>query len=168
MFSKHHIFKLIVAIAVVASVAFAGTHRAMAGRPFITDTLGGNGHALRHAQTPHVVKTAPNLYQNTGSASAALQGYTTSGPGTAKLLAPRSATSPVVTPAAQMALHFQHEDTIYGGRQQITSAPEVSQSIGSPDSDHQQFVTAMQNIRAARVHGFTIDQGFRWLLDPAR
>jgi hypothetical protein len=57
MFGKNHMFKLIVAIAVVASVAFAGTHRAMAGRPFITDTLGGNGHALRHAQAPRVVKT---------------------------------------------------------------------------------------------------------------
>ena len=55
MFGTNHLFKLIVTIAVVASVAFAGAHRAAAGRPFITDTLGGNGHALRHAQAP--VKT---------------------------------------------------------------------------------------------------------------
>jgi hypothetical protein len=103
MFSKHHMFKLVVGIAVVASLAFAGAHRAMATRPFITDTLGGRGHPVTATQ---------NL------SAARVHGFTIitdtlGGNGTPKLLTPRAAKTPVVTPAAQMVLHFQHEDALY-------------------------------------------------------
>lgn len=57
-----------ISAALVAAVpaALAGTHHRL---PLITDTLGGNGH-----------RSVTSGNTNTGSGSAALQGYTTAGP----------------------------------------------------------------------------------------
>ena len=44
------------------------------------------GNSTGHTAQSDTSTALPNPYQNTGSASAALQGYTTSGPGTGKLL----------------------------------------------------------------------------------
>jgi len=65
----------IVAILALAPAALA-TPYGPQGYRSITDTPGGNARTAQ-ADTS---TTAPNAYQNTGSASAALQGYTTSGP----------------------------------------------------------------------------------------
>jgi hypothetical protein len=49
MFSKSHTVKLVASIAVAGSIAVVGARTACA-QPFITDTLGGNGHAQASVQ----------------------------------------------------------------------------------------------------------------------
>ena len=48
MFGTSHLFKLVAAIAVAASIGALGARTAHA-EAFITDTLGGNGHAYNRA-----------------------------------------------------------------------------------------------------------------------
>jgi hypothetical protein len=190
MFGKRSMFKSLVAIAVAASIAVVGATSAKAGSPYNPSAY---MYGCASQQVSRSIQCGGGTLAPTG-AGGVDQIDVTNLPLENGLTANQSAgaaTTPVVTPTAQMARHFQHEDTIYGGRQQITSAPEVSQSIQAQDSEYQRFVTAALNLRALRaahVHGFTIitdtlggnghplrhaqaprvDQGFRWLLDPAR
>jgi hypothetical protein len=158
MFGKRSMFKSFVAIAVAASIAVVGAKSAKAGNPYNPSAY---VYGCASHQVSRSIQCGGGTPATTGGGGVG-QVDVTNLPLENGLTADQSAgaaITAVVTPTAQMAQHFQHEDMIYGGRQQTTSAPEVSQSIQSQDSEYERFVTAARNLRAlrpARVHGFTI------------
>jgi hypothetical protein len=69
----------------------------------------------------------------------------------------QGASEPGLTPAAQqMARHFQHEDMIDGGRQQITSAPSSAEMMAR----HFQHEDALYQL-SERAASFPTPQGLR-------